>query len=164
MKLPGGRKAILFVGLPLGLAVAGAFAYLQLSAGPVKAVPDPKPGQLGPMLALDSRVINLQPSAGSSYRYAKISVTVELRPDDASFYALQGEARATAETAALADVNDSVPLLLDAVGQVVSSQDSGKLTTPSGRAALKQQLLTASKTVLGDGKVLDIFLTDLVMQ
>ncbi|HEX8941078.1 MAG TPA: flagellar basal body-associated FliL family protein [Candidatus Limnocylindrales bacterium] len=162
MKLPAGRRAILLLGLPLGLAAAGALAYTQLAAAAPKEVPDPGAGQHGPLLALEERVINLQP--GGAYRYAKIGVTVELRPASAAFYALTGEARSTSEKEALTEHQADVPLLLDALGSVVSAEDSNKLTAPSGRDDLKKQLLAAARSLLGERDVLDIYFTDLVMQ
>lgn len=163
MKLPGGKKALI-VGLPLGLAVAGGLAFTQLSgasAGP-PPVPDPKPGQHGVMLALDERVINL--AAGGQYRYAKVGLTVELRPDSAGFYDLTGKGRTDAEKTATADYDSSVPVLLDTLGTVVASEDATGLTTAEGRKRLKDDLLAAVRGVVGEKEVLDIYFTDFVMQ
>jgi flagellar basal body-associated protein FliL len=164
MKLPAGKKAILVLGLPLGLAAAGGLAFMQLSAPPPVPVevPEPAEGQHGVLLALEERVINLQ-QAGL-YRYAKIGVTVEIRPESASFYELAGEARAHAEEEAVLHHEASVPLLLDALGGVVSAKDSKTLTAPEGRAELKTEVLEAFRHVLGEHEVLDVYFTDLVMQ
>lgn len=163
MKLPGGKKALL-LGLPLGLAVAGGLAFTQLSGastGP-PLVPDPAEGQHGVMIALESRVVNLQ--SGGSYRYAKVAITVELRPESAGFYGLAGEALEEADKEAIAANAPKVPILIDAVGTVVSSADPAGLTTPEGRAKLKLDLLEALRAVLGEHEVLNIYFTDLVMQ
>ena len=102
MKLPKGRKAIMLLGLPLGLAGAGGFAFMQMSSQPAAPVDNkPKTGEHGPMLALDERVVNL--STGSTYHYAKIGVTIELLPEDPAFYKLVGDARSKAETLITAD-------------------------------------------------------------
>ena len=165
MKLPKGRKALL-LGIPLGLAVAGGLAFTQLSGGTASAgpppVPDPTEGHHGVMLALESRVVNLR--AGGSYRYAKVAVTVELRPADAAFYTLSGKGRATAEKDAIAEQDAALPLLTDAVGTVVSAADPAGLTTPEGRATLKRGLLDAFRAVLGEREVLEVYFTDFVMQ
>jgi flagellar basal body-associated protein FliL len=165
MKLPVGRKAILLIGLPLGLAAGGAFMYMQMSAsGPTAPpkIPDPSPGQHGIMLKLEERVVNLQ--AGGSYHYAKIGVTIELRPADASFYALAGEAKVKGEEAALVEYEGDVPVLLDILGSVVGGKSSDDLSKPDGRTKLKEELLTALRDDLGSEKVLDLYFTDLVMQ
>jgi flagellar basal body-associated protein FliL len=165
LPIPRGRRAILILGLPLGLAAAGALAFTMLSpkAAP-PAVPDPSPGQLGPMLALDSSVINLSDTTASGFKYAKVGVTVELRPSTSSFYSLHGTDRTKSETTELASYNQLVPVLDDTVGTVVSGEDSSKLDSIDGRAKLKADLLTAIRKVLGDKVVIDVFLTAFVMQ
>ena len=163
MKL--GKKTILLVGVPLGLAVAGGLAFVTLGSAkePVK-IPDPRQGQHGFMLALDERVINLKPSQAGGYRYAKVGLTVEIRPDAASYYDLVGKARSDADKEYLAAHAPDVPLLLDALGQTVSADDSATLASPDGRAALKDEILTEARKILGEDAVLDVYFTDLVMQ
>jgi flagellar basal body-associated protein FliL len=165
LPIPKGRRAIIALGVPLGLAAAGAFVFMSMSATKaVPAIPDPGQGQFGPMLALDDKVINLSMDTAGGYKYAKIGVTIEVRPSAASFYDLHGADRTKQETTELAAYTDAVPLLVDAVGRTVSAHDSATLTTTDGRAALKAEILVAAKKILGDQKVIDIFFTDLVMQ
>ncbi len=166
LPIPHGRRAILALGVPLGLAAAGALVFTQLMAAPTAppAIPDPSPGQLGPMLALEDKVINLSSSTPGGFKYAKIGVTIELRPSAASFYDLHGADRTKEETTQLDEHAEQVPLLIDAVGGVVSAHDSSELTTVDGRAKLKAELLAAMKKVLGPEEVLDVFFTDFVMQ
>jgi flagellar basal body-associated protein FliL len=166
LPIPQGRKAIFVLAIPLALAGAGGFAFMQMSAAPSAppAIPDPVEGQHGPMLALESRVVNLSPGQDISYKYAKVAVTIELRPEAASFYDLHGKARTEEETTELAKYDEAVPLLFDALGSVVSSHTPDSLVTPEGRAALKSELLAAIRKVLGETEVIDIFLTDFVMQ
>jgi flagellar basal body-associated protein FliL len=114
------------------------------------------------MLALEDRVVNLPVS--SPFRYVKIAVTIELRPDSAAFYGLTGDARASAEKELLKNEDPAVPLLQDAVGSVVVAQDGASLATTEGRARLKAELLAAARRILGERAVLNVYLTDLVMQ
>lgn len=164
MKLPRGKRAIVLVGLPVGLAAAAWLVATQLVAGggAPPPVPDPGVGQHGAMLALESRVINLP--TGGPFRYAKIALTVELRPESAGFYGLSGEARAAAEKEIVASAEPLLPLLYDAIGSVVAGSSGAALTTREGRSALKADLLAAVREVLGEKEVLGIYLTDLVMQ
>lgn len=165
ISLPGGRRSILVLGIPLGLAAAGALVFTQMSAGSAPAkVPDPGTGQLGPMLALDSKTINLSPTNGSTYKYAKIAVTIELRPADAGFYDLHGADRTKSEKTELEKYTDRVPLLLDALGTTVAAQNSTTLNSADGRAKLKQALLDSFRQILGDDAVLAVFITDFTMQ
>jgi flagellar basal body-associated protein FliL len=173
-----GKKAIVLMGLPLGIGIAAAVVVLVVlkpfgnSAPP--GVPDPTADQHGIMLPLDTKVVNL--TAGGDYKYAKVGVTLELRPETADFYALKAEARTTAEALVVKDYADILPVLDDAVATVVAAKSSTDLNTADGRAALKQELLDAVRAVL-DGEaggtagaspapsqVLDLYFTDLVMQ
>jgi flagellar FliL protein len=163
MKLKG-RKPILLLGLPIGFALAGALVYMQFasaSAPPAK-VPDPSPGQSGPMLALEERVINLAP--GGAYKYLKLGVTVETRPESGGFYGLKGEGRKTAEEEVVKGWQASMPLLFDKLGQAVAAKTSDELSTTAGRAALKTELVGAFREVLGEDEVLNVYFTDFVMQ
>jgi flagellar basal body-associated protein FliL len=148
------------------LAAAGAFAFMSMSgsSAPTPAVPDPSQGQHGPMLALESRVINLATSPAGGYKYAKVAVTIEFRPDAVSFYKLASTDRAKEEKTETDKISQDVPLLLDALGAAVSSHDSASLTSADGRAKLKTELLAAIRKVLGDKDVIDIYFTDFVMQ
>ncbi len=164
MKL--GKKTILLGGLPIGLAVSGAIAFVVLSGGsaPKPEIPDPAAGQHGVMLALEERVVNLMQTGTTGYRYAKIGLTVELRPASADFYALVAEPRVAAEKLALGESEASVPLLLDALGRVVSARDSSQIAGAASRLELKAELLEAFRHVLGEREVIDLYFTDLVMQ
>jgi Flagellar basal body-associated protein FliL len=126
-------------------------------------VPDPGPGEFGPMLALDDAVVNLQVTSPADHTYVKIGVTVEVRPTDSGFYQLTGAQRTQAESAELARFSAVTPQLQSAVAAVVSSYNSSGLTSSSGRAELKARLLTAMRGILGQKAVLDIFFTDFVM-
>lgn len=163
MKSPGGRRAVL-LGVVAGLAASGGLAFTLLSppAAPPPPVPDPAEGQYGPMIALEERVVNLQ--VGGQFRYAKIGLTVELRPTDPAFYSLTGEARAIADELAKAEYETVVPLLLDALGRVVAARTSDELVAIEGRQDLKDDLVDAMRLVLGEREVLDVYFTDLVMQ
>jgi len=116
------------------------------------------------MLALEDKVVNLSIVTPGGYKYAKIGVTIEMRPSAASFYKLHGTERTKQETTELASYTDAVPLLIDAVGTTVSSHDSATLTTVDGRAKLKAELLVAARNILGETEVIDVFFTDFVMQ
>jgi flagellar basal body-associated protein FliL len=166
LPIPRGRRAILVLGLPLGLAAAGALVFTQMSAAPKAppVIPDPKVGEFGPMLALEDKVINLSQAVPGGYKYAKVGVTIEIRPAAGSFYELHGTERTKQETLELSPFTDAVPLLIDSVGRTVSAHDSGTLNSAAGRAALKAELLVDAKKILGDGNVIDVFFTDFVMQ
>jgi flagellar basal body-associated protein FliL len=175
-----GKKTIVLMGLPLGLGVAAGVVFLVVlkPASVAPGVPDPAPGQHGVMVPLDTKVVNLAP--GGDYKYAKVGVTLELRPDDPGFYALKADARTAAESLVVANYTYILPLLDDAVGKVVGSKTSTELLSQGGRDALKSELIDAIRKEL-DGPpapaasgaspappaastVLELYFTDLVMQ
>ncbi len=162
MKL--GKKAIALIGVPIGLGIAAGLVFMFVLNKPAEApkLPDPSPGQHGVMIALEDKVVNLM--TGGDFRYAKIGVTVEVRPEKADFYALKGEARVAAEKEILKDYEAAMPLLQDAVGTAVGSRTSSELATPEGRQKLKEDLHAAVAGVLGEEEVLAVYFTDLVMQ
>jgi flagellar basal body-associated protein FliL len=159
-----GKKTIALLGVPLGLGVAAGLVYFFVLAGPSvpPEIPDPGEGEHGPMIALEERVVNLM--TGGDYRYAKVGVTVELRPETADFYKLKGEARVTAEKELEKGFESVMPLMHDAVGRTVGAKSSGELGTPEGREALKQEIRTAMGEIFGEHEVLAVYFTDLVMQ
>jgi flagellar basal body-associated protein FliL len=183
-----GKKTIVLLGLPLGIGVAAGvimlFVLKPFGVAAIATVPDPGPDQHGVMLPLDTKVVNLTP--GGDFKYAKVGVTLELRPQTADFYSLAAEARTTAEALIVKDYTDIMPVLDDAVATVVAAKSSTGLVTADGRAQLKLELLDAVRAVL-DGelpaaaaspdpadaspapaarpsKVIDLYFTDLVMQ
>jgi flagellar basal body-associated protein FliL len=159
-----GKKTIAMLGVPLGLGVAAGLVYFFVLAGPSAPpeIPDPGEGEHGPMIALEDKVVNLM--AGGDYRYAKVGVTVELRPEAAEFYTLKGEARKVAEEEIRKDYEAALPLMLDAIGRVVGAKTSTELGTPDGREGLKEELHAAMGGILGEHEVLAVYFTDLVMQ
>jgi flagellar basal body-associated protein FliL len=159
-----GKKTILLAGVPLGLGVAAGLVYFFVLSGPSvpPEIPDPAQGQHGPMIALEDKVVNLL--KGGDYRYAKVGVTVEMRPEKPDFYALKGEARATAEKEIVKDYEAAMPLLADAVGRTVGAKSSADLGTPDGREALRKELMAAVGQIVGEKDVLNVYFTDLVMQ
>lgn len=162
MKL--GKKALLLAGIPVGLGLAGVLVYMFVlsTPAPPPEVPDPAEGEHGIMLPLADRVVNL--ADGGDFRYAKVGVTIELRPHDAAFYALAGEARAVVEEEIHLEFEPAMPMLLDAVNRIVAAETSEHLGSPEGRSELKAELLEEVRHILGEHEVLNLYFTELVMQ
>lgn len=162
MKL--GKKAIIGLAIPLGLGLVGGLLYFFVLSGPKAPpeIPDPAEGQHGVMLALADQVVNLLD--GGTYRYAKVGVTIEIRPEKADFYTLKAAERKPVEEEAIKGFEAAMPLLIDAVGSVVGSKSSDDINTPEGRAALKTELTTKIKEILGAKEVINVYFTSLVMQ
>ena len=115
------------------------------------------------MIALEDRVVNLL--KGGDYRYAKVGVTVEMRPESADFYKLKGEARVVAEKELVKDYEAVMPLMLDAVGRTVGAKTSTDLGTPGRpRGAQDRDPRAPWARSSASTEVLNVYFTDLVMQ
>ena len=151
--MKAGKKTILLLGIPLGLGLAVgllAVVFLVLKPGATPpGIPDPSPGQHGVMLPLDTKVVNLAP--GGDYKYAKVGVTLELRPEKVDFYAAAPADREVTSALVVKNMAEMLPLLDDAIAKVVSSKTSTELLNDAGREQLKQELLDAVRAVL-DGE------------
>ena len=147
--MKAGKKTLLLVGIPVGLGVAALLAVVILVMkpfDPAPPVPNPSAGQYGMMLPLDTKVVNLAP--GGDYKYAKVGVTLELRPDAAAFYAMKPAEKEPLVVLKVKDMAELLPMLDDAVARVVSAKSSTELLNDTGREALKQELLEAVRAVL----------------
>lgn len=177
-------KKILLIGIPVGLIVAGllaAFLVLPALSGGTGGTPteseapvaEPKPGYPGPMIALESRVYNLP--VGGPYRFAKLQLTLELIPEDESWWEEQAAA-AEAEgggghgggSGAHSDYGTEhphlMPIIYDIVGQVIAKTDPSDIGTIEGRLALKAELKAAITEAIHHPEVYEVYLVDLVMQ
>jgi flagellar basal body-associated protein FliL len=102
------------------------------------------------MIPLDTKVVNMAP--GGDYKYAKIGVTIELRPDAQAFYAMKPAEKEPLAVQKVKDMAELLPVLDDAVATVVASKTSTELLSETGRAQLKEELLAAVRAVLdGEG-------------
>lgn len=164
--MKGKKKLFVILGAVagIGIAVGLVVVFVLKPFGPSEpvGVRDPGAGEHGVMLALEERVVNLMP--GGKYAYAKIGVTIEIRPEAETFYALKGEARKVPEEEVIKGYAPAMPLLLDAVGRAVASKTSTDLATPEGRTALKESVSAEMRGILGEEEVLNVYFTDLVMQ
>jgi flagellar basal body-associated protein FliL len=178
-------KKILFIGIPVGLIVAGAIAVLLVlpaisgttsgtpSESEAPPVAEPKPGYPGPMIAIESRVYNLP--VGGAFRYAKLQLTLELIPKDESWWEEQAAA-AEAEgggghgggAGGHSDYGTEhphlMPIIYDVVGQIIAKTDPSDIGTIEGRMALKAALKEAITEAIHHPEVYEVYLVDLVMQ
>lgn len=175
------KKAILLLGIPLGLGLAAGLAFVLIFVVGVmdKAqVPDPAEGQHGLMIPLADQVVNLT-SSTDGYRYCKIGVTIEVRPEAAAYYTATTAEKEATHKEAVAAYGSVLPVLSDIVGRAVASRDSAVLGTEAGRQALLDQItaefseaLGATEEIKNPGKepipgvkrLLNVYFTTLVMQ
>jgi flagellar FliL protein len=171
-KEEGGKKSNLMMIIVAGflvmlLAIGGLVAFI-LSGGSEEQ-PDMTPAQVsnsnngensdqpaksyrrkssltvGPMLEMDTFIVNLLSENGR--RYLKIKINLELEDEEL-----------------LEEVNSKIPVLRDSIIRIASSKNLEEISTEKGKEKLKDQIVTEINLNLKDGKINNVFFTDFVIQ
>jgi len=142
-------KTLIFAVLGLvviGGAGGGGFWYWKHSASAATAAPEPAKEATG-LVALDPFVVNLADREASRF----LRVTVKLVVDDEE----------TAKEIEHHDIHKS--RVRSAILEVLSGQESAKLTTPEGKSELKRLIAEHASKALHT-EVRDVLFTDFVVQ
>ncbi len=143
----GGSKKILFI-LPLlfVLLAGGGGAYFFLFAKKEKKEDNaPLPSQVGVMMDLGVFTVNL--ADRDTDAYARVSITLELSNEKVR-----------------QEVDKRLPIIKDAIIDVISSKTSSFVRTPEGRESLRLELIKRINTILFEGGVRNIYFTEFVVQ
>lgn len=144
----GGSKKIIFL-IPLViilLAGGGGGAYFFLFAKKdKKEATAPLPTQVGVMMDLGVFTVNLADSGVDAY--ARVSITIELSNEKVR-----------------QEVDRRLPIIKDAIIDVISSKTSSFVRTPEGRENLRLELIKRINTILFEGGVRNIYFTEFVVQ
>ncbi|MHB8620776.1 MAG: flagellar basal body-associated FliL family protein [Chloroflexota bacterium] len=136
-------------------ATAAGTGEAAIAAGP-KAVSAPE-------VTIDGRVINLAGNTG--YKYIKLSLVVQFADPTHKFAKAKADALKTMNAAFLADNPGMLAAFNDILTSTVSGDTAGDLSTPQGKQALRQALITRFNQALGGRQqVTYINFTDFVMQ
>ncbi|MBI3793445.1 MAG: flagellar basal body-associated FliL family protein [Nitrospinae bacterium] len=104
-----------------------------------------KEGKNGNFVSLEPIIVNL--SAEEGKRYLKITMQLELtRPEG------------------VAEVNEKMPQIKDAVITVLSSKSAEEVLTVDGKFKLKEQLMTRVNSTLANSAVKNVFFVEFVIQ
>ena len=154
-KKGGLLKWIIIVVLLAALGVGGWFGYKMFFAAPEEdtaaqqeAAGDPgKPAEQleGQIVALPTFLVNLADPLGR--RYLKLGVEVEVRDADAQAALTKYEAK----------IKDTLLLLL-------SSKTYEGLSTMQAKVELKQEIADRLNQIIGNGGVLRVYITEMVIQ
>lgn len=144
----GGSKKIIFL-IPLVLVLlagGGGGAYFFLFAKKdKKEATAPLPTQVGVMMDLGVFTVNLADSGVDAY--ARVSITIELSNEKVR-----------------QEVDRRLPIIKDAIIDVISSKTSSFVRTPEGRENLRLELIKRINTILFEGGVRNIYFTEFVVQ
>jgi len=141
-KKKGGKKKLIIL---LVLLLGGGFAaktFLLGGGAPAKAEPEPPaPGEI---IEIDPLTVNL---ADPGLHYARVGLGVVL-----------------VEGAVSDPVNAHIALLKDAAISIVGRYESTVLATSKGQNQLRKQLTTMAQKLFDGDVVLEVVLTELVVQ
>lgn len=138
-------KKILLVTSVVLLLLAGVGAFYLFSK---KAKKDERvllPSQVGVMMDLGAFTVNLADRDVDAY--ARVSITLELSNEKVK-----------------REVEKRLPIIKDAIIDVLSSKTSSFVKTPEGRESLRLELIKRINTILLEGGVRNIYFTEFVVQ
>ncbi len=147
----GGKKGLfIFVALFIVLAAAGGGAYFfffkgKQEEGGEKQKTEAKPTEIGVMFDLGTFIVNLADPGVEMY--AKVSITLELSDQEVS-----------------KEVEKRLPIIKDAVIDILSSKTYGDIRTPEGKEKLRFELIKRINTILVKGGVRNLYFTEFVVQ
>ncbi len=142
----GGFKRILLIVLPLILVIGGGASYFFLfSKKDKKEETKHLSSQVGIMMDLGTFTLNLADKEVDAY--ARVSITLEL-----------------SDQKVRQEVEKRLPIIKDAVIDVISSKTSTFVKTPEGRENLRLELIKRINTILIEGGVRNIYFTEFVVQ
>ncbi|MCS7214534.1 MAG: flagellar basal body-associated protein FliL [Thermodesulfovibrio sp.] len=143
-----GKLLIIIIAAVVLLAGAGGayFFFIGKSSEQSKnsAAKDQKNAQ-GVNFALDPFVVNLMDQSGS--KYLKVSVQIEL-----------------ANAKLMEHAKNKTPQIRDAIITLLTNKTSEELITAEGKLLLKDEIKLRANQILGEGTVINVYITDFVMQ
>ncbi len=145
----GGKKKLIFILIPVMLLLigggAGAYFFVFHKKKEKKEAPPVAPQKIGIMYDLGSFLVNLADKNANTY--AKVSITLEL-----SNQKVQEE------------VVKRLPIIKDAVINLLSSKTYDQIKTPEGKEELRLELIKRINAILVTGGVQDIYFTQFIVQ
>lgn len=148
----GGKKLLLIILLGVVLLIGGGVAAFLLLHGNANADPAKqaaekaaKENAVGPMVNIDSFIVNILDKDGT--RYLKAALTLEL------------DSEITAN-----EVKERMPQIKDAILLLVSSKTFAELQDLQGKLQLRAELTSRLNDLLKTGKIKQIYFTDFVVQ
>ncbi len=130
------------------LAVGAAGAYLLLVKGSTDKkgiIAKDSKNAITVNFALEPFVVNLMDQSGS--KYLKVSIQIEL-----------------SDARLLESAKNKTPQIRDIIITLLTNKTSDELITPEGKLLLKDEIKQRINQILGDNSVVNVYLTDFVMQ
>lgn len=148
VKKKKGKLLIIIIAVVVLLAGgAGAYFFVFKGEGEKKETNTKKESKegTGVNFSFEPFVVNLMDTGGT--KYLKISIQIEL-----------------ADTKLMEKAKSRTPQLRDAIITLLSNKTSEELITSEGKIVLKDEIKQRANQILGEGNVINVYLTDFVMQ
>lgn len=135
----------------LGGAAGGYFFFMgsdeekKISPEQEQAELEKQAKQVGPMVSMDSFIVNIMDDQES--RYLKATITIEVDGEEASM-----------------EITQRMPQVKDAVLLLLGSKTFGEISDLQGKLQLRAELINEINRILLKGKVKRIYFTDFVVQ
>ncbi|SHJ81063.1 flagellar FliL protein [Malonomonas rubra DSM 5091] len=147
------KKLIIIIAAVVVLLIGagvGAFLFMggeeeEISPEQEQAELEKQAKQVGPMVNIDTFIVNILDDEES--RYLKAAITLELNTPEASM-----------------EVTERMAQIKDAILLLVGNKTFGELRDLQGKIQLRAELLNRINSILQNGKVKRIYFTDFVVQ
>lgn len=137
---------VLLVGIGVGVFMfMGGEEEQKLTPEEEQAELERQAKQVGPMVNLDTFIVNIIDDEAS--RYLKAAITLELNSPEAAM-----------------EISERMPQIKDAVLLLVGNKTFGELQDMQGKIQLRAELINRLNSLLVKGKVKRIYFTDFVVQ
>lgn len=140
-------KLIIIATLVLFIGAVGILAYNKSIKNTEARAVTQKAENVGIVCPLKSFVVNLLDKRGLGKRYLKVTLEVEVAKEEDRQL-----------------IDRSKPKIRDSILLLLSNQELNEINTIEGKLALKQDLLSKMKQILGEGVVRRIYFTEFIVQ
>lgn len=142
-----------FVAYKMFLAPSAQNQVAQADAPMVNAedplgVTQKQPVQAGVMYEIPTFVVNLSVPSGGM-QYLKIAVSLEVPATNKKI---------------IPEIETALPKIKDLFITILSAKTLAEISTSQGKVSLKQELLRRINSILTSGKVIEVYVTDFVIQ
>ncbi|NLD38255.1 MAG: flagellar basal body protein FliL [Desulfatiglans sp.] len=100
---------------------------------------------IGPILTLDTFIVNLIGDRGKNYLKAKVELELDSEKT-------------------IVEINKRLPQIRDSILTLLSSKSSEDINTLDGKFQLRAEIMTTINQYLRTGKIRNVFLTDFIIQ
>jgi len=170
VRLPLPRASIFGLAAGLGIAAIAVGAYFLGAASAPKQV-DAAASQVqaeahlavpGPMYVWKERVVNLADQGGR--RYLKVALSIEFKSGAEDYRKASAEDRKAKSEELEKELAPQAAMMDDAVIGLLSARTAAEISTPEGKANLKNDIREKLNKTLGGDHVVNVFFTQFVIQ